>query len=64
MTTVTGYGRELQATTTGTTARGLAGQRLQGAPRLLPDEIFRLADELGWDRAETLRQLRRFAYIL
>jgi hypothetical protein len=64
MTTVTGYGRDLQATTTGTTARGLAGQRLQGASRLLPDEIFRLADELGWDRAETLRQLRRFAYIL
>lgn len=64
MTTVTAYGREVQATTTGTTARGLAGQRLQGQPRLMPDEIFRLADELGWDRAETLRQLRRFAYIL
>lgn len=77
MTTVTAYGREVQVTTEGITIRGTAGQRLavEGTakngryraattPRLLPDEIFRLADELGWDRAETLRQLRRFAYIL
>jgi hypothetical protein len=34
------------------------------APRLMPDEIYRLADEFGWDRAEVLRQLRRFAYLL
>lgn len=33
-------------------------------PRLLPDEIFLQAERLGWDRAETLRQLRRFAYVL
>lgn len=34
------------------------------APRLMPDEIYRLADAFGWDRAEVLRQLRRFAYLL
>ncbi|WP_116201277.1 hypothetical protein [Amycolatopsis circi] len=34
------------------------------APRLMPDEIYRLAEEFGWDRAEVLRQLRRFAYLL
>lgn len=34
------------------------------APRLLPDEIFRLAEEFRWDRAEVLTQLRRFAYIV
>ena len=33
-------------------------------PRLLPDEIFLQAERLGWDRAEVLRQLRRFAYVL
>lgn len=32
-------------------------------PRLLPDEIYLLAEEFGWDRAATLNQLRRFAYI-
>jgi hypothetical protein len=44
----------------------LRGNRLSTAkaPRLLPDEIYRLAEEFGWDRAETLRQLRRFAYLL
>ncbi|MEU7787671.1 hypothetical protein [Amycolatopsis sp. NPDC049159] len=34
------------------------------APRLMPDEIYRLADEFDWDRAEVLRQLRRFAYLI
>ncbi|WP_410633362.1 hypothetical protein [Amycolatopsis sp. cmx-4-83] len=33
-------------------------------PRLLPDEIFALAEEFDWDRDEILRQLRRFAYLL
>ncbi|MGW5645055.1 VG15 protein [Saccharopolyspora sp. NPDC003752] len=33
-------------------------------PRLMPEEIYRLADENGWDRVELLRQLRRFAYLL
>lgn len=44
----------------------LPGNRLRTAkaPRLLPDEIYRLAQEFGWDRAEVLRQLRRFAYVL
>lgn len=42
------------------------GSRYRSAipPRLLPDEIYRLADEFDWDRAEVLRQLRRFAYLL
>jgi hypothetical protein len=44
----------------------LPGNRYRTAktPRLLPDEIYRLSEEFGWDRAETLRQLRRFAYIV
>jgi hypothetical protein len=60
------YDQDVLATTTGTTARGLAGQRLAGAglPRLMPDEIFLQAERLGWDREEILRQLRRFAYVL
>ncbi len=58
------YGQDVLATTTGTTARGLAGQRLQGLPRLLPDEIFLQAERLGWDREEVLRQLKRFAYVI
>jgi hypothetical protein len=44
----------------------LPGNRLRTAkaPRLTPDEIYRLADEFRWDRAEVLRQLRRFGYLL
>ncbi|MFD8496328.1 hypothetical protein [Amycolatopsis sp. NPDC059657] len=34
------------------------------APRLLPDEIYSLAEQFGWDRTEILRQLRRFGYLL
>lgn len=77
MTQVTAYGREVLVTAEGITIRGLAGQRLAregtarngryesaSTPRLLPDEIYQLADQGGWDRAETLRQLRRFGYIL
>lgn len=60
MTVVNG----LATTTTGTTSRGLAGQRLDGALRLMPDEIFQLADVEGWERAELLRQLTRFGYLL
>lgn len=33
-------------------------------PRLMPEEIFLQADKLGWDRAEVLRQLKRFGYVL
>jgi hypothetical protein len=87
--TVTAYGRQVQATTVGTTRRALFGRyeilpdgtlrrrsdaeldnlpgsrnRATRAPRLLPDEIYRLAEVFGWDRAEVLRQLRRFAYVL
>lgn len=65
VTVAQAFGQTVQATTVGSTRRGLAGQRLQGRiPRLLPDEIFLQAERLGWDRAETLRQLRRFAYVL
>lgn len=58
------YGDDVLATTTGTTARGLAGARLQGRTRLMPDEIFLQAERLGWDDDEVLGQLRRFAYVL
>lgn len=65
VTVAQAFGQQVQATTVGTTRRGLAGQRLQGRiPRLLPDEIFLQAERLGWDRAEVLRQLKRFAYVL
>ncbi|MEV6897460.1 hypothetical protein [Amycolatopsis sp. NPDC051372] len=89
ITVATAFGREVQATTTGTTRRALFGgyeiradgtlrkrtdaelQKVKGsryrrakAPRLLPDEIYSLAEEFGWDRDEILRQLRRFAYVL
>lgn len=76
ITTVTAYGRELQVTTTGTTKRGLYGgyeassdgsltvRTSAAPPRLLPDEIYLLAEEFGWTRDEVLFQLRRFAYVL
>jgi len=57
-------GQQVQATTTGTTVRGLAGRRLDGEIRLLPDEIFLQAERLGWDRTEVQRQLQRFGYLL
>lgn len=58
------YGQNLLATTTGTTSRSLAGSRLQGDIRLMPDEIFLQAERLGWERAEVLRQLQRNGYLL
>lgn len=76
---VTAYGVDVRRTLEGTTVRGTAGQRLiaegqrkrpgdryasAATPRLTPDEIFHWADRSGWDRAEVLRQLRRFAYVL
>jgi hypothetical protein len=66
ITTATAFGQQVQATTVGTTSRGLAGQRLSGTglPRLLPDEIFLQAERLGWDRAKVLDELKRFAYIV
>ncbi|MFE7047109.1 hypothetical protein ACFVAM_01875 [Streptomyces californicus] len=75
MQTMTVHGRQVQATTEGTTLRGLAGKRLaaeQGAgkvpgqrysrsrtPRLMPEEILRLAD----DREHQLRLLKKHGYI-
>jgi hypothetical protein len=70
-------GRSLQVTSEGTTRRGLYGSRERRAggefarfpgqrysrvttPRLLPEEIFRIADS----RAEQLRLLRRYGYIV
>lgn len=54
--------RSQRATTTvGTTRRSLAGLRLQGAPRLTVDEIYRVA---GDNRDEVLRLLHRNGYIL
>jgi hypothetical protein len=71
------FGRDLQVTSEGTTKRGLYGSRLRRAggefakfpgqrygrattPRLMPEEIFRISD----DRAEQLRLLRRYGYIV
>ena len=51
----------LKYTRTGTTRRGLAGQRLQGARRLRPEAIFRLA---GDDRQEALRLLHLHGFII
>ncbi|MFH9134432.1 hypothetical protein [Streptomyces sp. NPDC017524] len=63
MATATVFGRTVLATTEGTTARGIAGKRMRAAdgrtPRLMPEEIFRLADS----RAHAVRLLRQHAYI-
>ncbi|MFD5724663.1 hypothetical protein ACFWMT_00990 [Streptomyces sp. NPDC058368] len=66
MTTAVAYGRTLQSTTEGTTRRGFAGQRLRDGkrralktPRLMPEEIFRIAD----DRDHAVRLLRLHGYI-
>lgn len=75
MQTMTVHGRTVRATTEGATVRGIAGKRLSvdaGAakvpgqryrrsniPRLMPEEILRLAD----DREHQLRLLRKHGYI-
>lgn len=72
MATATVFGRTVQATTEGTTSRGIAGKRLKNlakvpgqryqvsqVPRLMPEEIFRQAD----DREHAIRLLRRYSYI-
>lgn len=89
MSTAQVYGRSVKVTSEGTTARGLAGQRLgrlqredaglamrltrrgpelrrvtqqrSQVPRLRPETIYRIAGE---DRAEALRLLRRFGYLI
>lgn len=56
---------EVKTTTEGATSRGLAGQRL-GVPRggvavrPTPEAVYKLAE----DRADALRMLRRFGYLL
>lgn len=48
------------ATTEGTTARGFAGKRLRGEPRLVPESIYRIAA----DRTDALRLLKLHGYVL
>lgn len=70
------FGRDLFVTSEGTTTRGVAGQRLGSkvdgvknggryrsakAPRLMPESIYQIA---GSDRAEAIRLLKRFGYII
>ncbi len=71
------YGQELYITSEGVTTRGVAGRALGArrtgvrvpdsryrsarAPRLMPESIYEIA---GHDRAEAIRLLRRFGYIL
>ncbi|MEF9903680.1 VG15 protein [Streptomyces sp. P9-A2] len=75
MQTMTVFGRKVQATTEGSTVRGIAGKRLatdlgadklpgqryrrSKSPRLMPEEILRLAD----DREHQLRLLKKHGYI-
>ncbi|MYW50593.1 hypothetical protein GTY64_03740 [Streptomyces sp. SID8376] len=74
MTQVTRYGRQVQATREGTTRRGLYGSRVRKfqraagdryarakTPRLMPEEIMRLADG---DREHAIRLLKRNGYIV
>jgi len=65
MSTVTTFGRQLSTTTEGVTRRGFAGQRMRAAGvsspvRLTPQAIYELAS----DRAEAIRLLYRFGYLL
>lgn len=54
-------GRRVPVTTEGTTRRGLAGRRRPGAPRVMPEEIYRIADG---DREVAIALLRRFGFIV
>ncbi|MFD7429044.1 hypothetical protein ACFV6Z_18655 [Streptomyces sp. NPDC059818] len=61
MATATVFGRTVQATTESTTKRGIANRVIpKGTPRLMPEEIFRQAD----NREHAIRLLRRYAYIV
>lgn len=78
MATAAGPGRAISVTREGTTVRGFAGKRLATeagvksggryksarTPRLTPAQVFEEADRYGWDRAEVVRQLTRFGYII
>lgn len=72
MTSATVFGRRVQATSEGITSRGFAGSRLKNlqkvrgqryrlsqTPRLMPEEIMRLADS----REHAVRLLERNGYI-
>lgn len=75
--TVRVFGQDVFVTTEGSTTRGLAGARLGAkdtgkkvkgqryrrsrTPRLMPESILQAA---GADRAEAVRLLRRFGYIV
>lgn len=74
MKTVTAYGRKVESTIEGVTKRGLAGKRLGNfedrrrrgqryrvskTPRLMPAEIYRLAD----DREHAIRLLKKHGYL-
>lgn len=74
MRTATYYGRQIQTTSEGTTKRGIAGarrgrfERVGGqryarsrSPRLMPEEILRLANG---DRDKAIQLLKRHAYIV
>jgi hypothetical protein len=67
--TLTVAGRQVQVSTVGVTKRGIAGKRLGASKRnpgvrLTPESIYAEAERLGWSRDETIRQLKRFGYIL
>lgn len=60
MATATVFGRSVQATTEGTTKRGLAAKSVPAnSPRLMPEEIFRQSD----DRDQQIRLLRLHGYL-
>lgn len=56
-----GIATAARSTTTGTTRRGLAGQRLKGRARLLPEQIYRQADG---NRERALQLLKQHGYLL
>lgn len=70
---VDAYGRPVYITTEGTTARGVAGQRIRAwsasttttsgelPPRLMPESILELADG---DREAAITMLDRFGYVI
>ncbi|WP_327376207.1 hypothetical protein OG393_21010 [Streptomyces sp. NBC_01216] len=73
MSSASVFGKKLLVTSEGVTSRGLAGKRLKNlekvpgqryrvsqTPRLMPEEIFRLAD----DREHAIRLLRTHSYIV
>jgi hypothetical protein len=72
MTSATVFGRRVQATSEGITSRGFAGRRLKNlqkvpgqryrvsqTPRLMPEEIYRIAD----NREHAVRLLTRHGFI-